>query len=106
MPCLEEAYISVDCLSLFDKIITASSAILSLVLTFEDEMLVRCSTLRFFRLFRLSVDPSRSNCVEPLLLLLGNTPKLEEQVEFASEPEDIPLSWSNQVLFLNACRHI
>ncbi|KAF3497409.1 hypothetical protein DY000_02054579, partial [Brassica cretica] len=28
MPCLEEAYISVDCLSLFDKIITASSAIL------------------------------------------------------------------------------
>ncbi|KAF2590874.1 hypothetical protein F2Q70_00039846 [Brassica cretica] len=93
MPCLEEAYISVDCLSLFDKIITASSAILSLVLTFEDEMLVRCRTLRFSRLFRLSVAPSRSNCLEPLLLLLGNTPKLEE-LEFASEPEDIPLSWS------------
>ncbi|CDY31097.1 BnaA08g26470D [Brassica napus] len=105
MPCLEEAHISVDCLSLFDKIITASSAILSLVLTFEDEMLVRCSTLRFSRLLRLSVDPSRSNCVEPLLLLLGNTPKLEELVvnnEFASEPEDVPLSW-NQPSSIPGC---
>ncbi|CAH8357864.1 unnamed protein product [Eruca vesicaria subsp. sativa] len=78
MPCLEEADISVNSLSSFDKIITASSTILSLDLTFTDEMLVRCSTLRFSRLIRLSVDPSISDWVEPLLLLLVNTPKLEE----------------------------
>ncbi|CAH8360858.1 unnamed protein product [Eruca vesicaria subsp. sativa] len=78
MPCLEEAYISASDLSIFDKIITASSAILSLDLTFEDEMLVRCSTLRFSRLIKLSLDPNRSDWLEPLLLLLKNTPKLEQ----------------------------
>ncbi|RIA04124.1 hypothetical protein BRARA_K01675, partial [Brassica rapa] len=96
MPCLEEAYISVNSLSNFDKFITASSSILSLDLTFTDEMLVRCSTLRFSRLIKLSVDPSRSDWVEPLLLLLANTPKLEELLvnyEFIYDLEDIPLSW-------------
>ncbi|WZZ11401.1 hypothetical protein YC2023_097322 [Brassica napus] len=93
MPCLEEAYISVNSLSNFDKFITASSSILSLDLTFTDEMLVRCRTLRFSRLIKLSVDPSRSDWVEPLLLLLANTPKLEELLEFIYDLEDIPLSW-------------
>ncbi|XP_056848222.1 putative FBD-associated F-box protein At1g05080 [Raphanus sativus] len=105
MPCLEEAYIMVDCLSLFDKIITASSVVLSLVLTFSDEMLVRCSTVRFSLLIKLSVDPSGSNWVEPLLLLLGNTPKLEELLvnnESASVYEDIPLSW-NQPSSIPGC---
>ncbi|KAJ4883135.1 putative FBD-associated F-box protein [Raphanus sativus] len=96
MPCLEEAGISVNSLSNFDKIITASSAILSLDLTFTDEMLVHCSTLRFSRLIRLSLDLSISDWVEPLFLLLDNTPKLEEfsaNSDFTSEPEDIPLTW-------------
>ncbi|CDY32172.1 BnaCnng06810D [Brassica napus] len=102
MPSLEEAYISVNSLSNFDKFITASSSILSLDLTFTDEMLVRCSTLRFSRLIKLSVDPSRSDWVEPLLLLLANTPKLEELLEFIYDLEDIPLSW-NQPSSIPGC---
>ncbi|KAF8108000.1 hypothetical protein N665_0115s0015 [Sinapis alba] len=110
MPCLEEVYISVDSLSTFDKIISVSSAIFSLELTFSNEMLVRCSTLRFSRLIRLYVDPNTSDWVNPLLLLLKNTPKLEELFvnnEYIYEliyelMEDFPLSW-NQPSSIPGC---
>ncbi|KAG7536396.1 F-box domain [Arabidopsis suecica] len=59
--------------------------------------LVRCSTINFSRLSELIICPDESDWLEPLILLLGNSPKLKKLlVDYGptETPEDLPLSWN------------
>ncbi|ESQ44565.1 hypothetical protein EUTSA_v100034020mg, partial [Eutrema salsugineum] len=61
--------------------------------------LVCCKAINFSRLVKLAIHPEELDWSEPLMLLLGNAPKLRDlMVDYDtyeySESEDAPLSWN------------
>ncbi|KAL9282365.1 putative FBD domain, leucine-rich repeat domain superfamily [Arabidopsis thaliana] len=96
MPCLDRAYISVHTYA-DDKLPRSLSSVLFLELDLADEMLLRCSAINFSRLTELIICPDESDWLEPLMLLLGKSPKLKKlSVDYGptENPEDLPLSWN------------
>ncbi|XP_006403112.2 putative FBD-associated F-box protein At1g05080 [Eutrema salsugineum] len=96
MPCLEEAYIDSKAYP-DDRLLRSLSSVLSLEL--NHETLVCCKAINFSRLVKLAIHPEELDWSEPLMLLLGNAPKLRDlMVDYDtyeySESEDAPLSWN------------
>ncbi|KFK27855.1 hypothetical protein AALP_AA8G438200 [Arabis alpina] len=93
----DNAYIDVKSFPDTDKFTTSLSAVSSLQLGLTDEVLVRCSTINFSRLIKLTIYPDRSDWLEPFLLLLENAPKLKDLLvddEYVIiRPKILPLSW-------------
>ncbi|EOA18933.1 hypothetical protein CARUB_v10007564mg [Capsella rubella] len=86
IPCLEKAFFDVRSFPDIDKSKTSISG------------LVRCSTINFSRLIKLTIYPHNSDWLEPLLPLLENAPNLKDLLvtyECTVWPRDrIPLSWN------------
>jgi len=107
MPCLQDATIDVDeAYHPDDKFLTSFSSVLSLRMHLSDAMVssslisshcnsiaasnyllklclfsfqvMRCTTINFSRLIKLSIYPYGPDMLETLLRLLGNAPKLKE----------------------------
>ncbi|KAG7595887.1 Leucine-rich repeat 2 [Arabidopsis suecica] len=104
MPCLQDATIDVDeAYHPDDKFLTSFSSVLSLRMHLSDAMVMRCTTINFSRLIKLSIYPYGPDMLETLLRLLGNAPKLKEFLvdypsliasqKFVYNPEDLPWSW-------------
>ncbi|KFK27368.1 hypothetical protein AALP_AA8G373900 [Arabis alpina] len=106
MPSLENAHIDVAACD--DTFLASLSSVLSLCLFLCDALLMRCSTINFSRLIKLTISPygsyGSSDSLNLILLLLGNASKLQQLcVNYQSEPaEDLPGSW-NQSNYVPLC---
>ncbi|KAG2264961.1 hypothetical protein Bca52824_072040 [Brassica carinata] len=97
MPCLKGAYLSSNSCP-GEKLLRSFSSVLSLELCLNHETLVCCSTVNFSRLVKLIIDPEDSDWLEPLMLLLGNAPKLRN----LTVDDDVLLTW-NQPNYVPGC---
>ncbi|CAF1989153.1 hypothetical protein Bca4012_077841 [Brassica carinata] len=104
MPCLKGAYLSSNSCP-GEKLLRSFSSVLSLELCLNHETLVCCSTVNFSRLVKLIIDPEDSDWLEPLMLLLGNAPKLRNLTvddAYRDRYEDVLLTW-NQPNYVPGC---
>ncbi|ESQ39578.1 hypothetical protein EUTSA_v10001111mg [Eutrema salsugineum] len=106
MPCLDSAAISfsINCYD-HDKFLRCLSSVLTLELCFDDITLQCCSTINFSRLVKLHICPDESDWLEPLILLLGNSPNLKYLLVdyvYIDQPKDLSLSW-NQPTSVPGC---